>query len=179
MGLEEYGFKDVSLMEGEHVDSALRLGDGRGAADTEVMLLTDRRVIHLQGNGRHQKAVFASIQEIEAVEITQEREGKGTFIWAALAFVVAVFLYFIIDHPIVRVIAAVVLALMGVYLIADQLMFPGSPLVIFKTGSSQLRCPLRGNHASDEVYPLINRLFQLKEENSSDPFARADRFAPR
>ena len=177
MELARFGITDVSLIEGEHIDSALDLskdGNKESADSPEVMLLTDRRVIHLHGSGKRRKAVFASIQDINGVELTVEREGTGAFFWAGLAFVVAILLYFAIDNAVGRVLAPITVALMGAYLIVDQRMDSGTPVVIFKVGSSQLQCALHSDGASSDVYTFINRLYQLKEATT-----RGRRFAPR
>ena len=122
-------------------------------------------------------AVFASIQDIEAVEFGVEQDGRGAFIWAALAFLVAILLYIVIDHSIGRIAAAGTVALLGVYLVVDQLTTSGRPVVIFKAGSTQLRCDLETEGASEDAYTFINRLFQLKLENGPDGSHRAGRFA--
>lgn len=183
MELDQFGFDDFSLMDEEKLESALVLGseDSQDSAESPaVMLLTDKRVIHINGNGKHRKAVFASVQDVEAVEVAVQKEGNGSFIWAGLAFLVAFFLFFVLgDQPLWRIVVPVIVALMGVYLIVDQLASPGKQLVIFKTGSSQLRADLKGDGASSEVYAFINRFFQLKSENGSDVFSRVNRFAPR
>ena len=176
--LERFGFADVSLIEGERIDSALDLskdGSRESVNSPEVMLLTDRRVIHLHGSGKRRNASFASIQDINGVELTVERQGTGAFIWAGLAFVVAILLYFALkDHSVWRVVAPITVALMGAYLIVDQRVDSGAPVVTFKAGSSQLQCTLQNDGASSDVYTFINRLYQLKEDNT-----RGRRFAPR
>ena len=182
MQLDELGFSDVSLLEGEGIDSAVDLaGDRRrgGGDNPEVMLLTGQRVILLQGNGKHRRAIFASIQDIDAVEFGHEREGNSAYVWAILAFIVAMTVYFVIDNAGWRIAAPIIVALMGVYLIVDHMMSPGKSLVVFKTGSAELRCDLRSDSASSDIYAFINRLFQLKNENGYERFSRAGRFSPR
>ena len=177
MELEEFGITDVSLIDGERIDSAMDLskdGNTNSGDGPDVMLLTDRRVIHLHGIGKRRNAVFASIQDIDGVEISVEREGTGAFLWAGLAFLVAITLFFAIDHAVGRVLALTTVALMGAYLIVDHRTAVGTPVVIFKAGSSQLECTLKSDGASSDIYVFINRLYQLKDENS-----RARRFAPR
>ena len=182
MELDEFGFSDIRLMEGERIDSALTLRDGGGrgpAGGPEVMLLTDKRIIHLHGTGKRQKAIFVSIQDVDTVEVSTQREGNGSFIWAALAFVVAILIYYAVDHSVGRIAAAGIVALMGVYLIADRLLDPGKPLVILKARSTQFWCSLNDSTTRGDVYPFINRLFHLKSANGSDGLSRADHLAPR
>ena len=181
MELEQFGITDLTLMDGERIDSAFNLagehsGDSNGTSG--VMLLTDQRVIHLQGKDKHLKAVFASIQDIDAVEITAEHEGNAAFVWGALAFLVAILLFFVIDHPLGKAAAPLTVALMGLYLIVDRVTSSGRPLVIFKMGSSHVECDLRRDRESSDIYAFINRLFQLKAERASY-VSRASHFAPR
>lgn len=181
MSLEEFGLQEVSLLRGERLDSTLDLegnGDGRSKGG-EVVLLTDRRVIHAR-NGRRRKAVFAAIQDIDTIEISQEQQGAGAFIWAGLAFIVAIMLYLVIDAQLTRIGAAAVVAVMGVYLLADQLLLPGKPLVIFRAGSVQMEVALRAEEVPADVYAFVNRVFQLKDDNGpNSPSGRAHRFSPR
>ena len=182
MELDRFGFAGISLNDGERIESMLPMADdggGRSSEAPEIMVLTDKRVIHLQGSGSHRQALFASLDDIESVEVTFEREGFGAYIWAALAFFVAILLYVVIANTAGRIIAAGIVTLMGVYLIADHATSPGRPFVVFKAGSAHVRRDLKGADASANIYPFINRLFQLKAENAADGFSRASRFAPR
>lgn len=182
MELDQSAFGDIRLMEGERIDSALNLtgkNSGDPASGPQVMLLTDRRIIRLDGNGERRKVSFASIQDVDTVEISAKQGGKGAFIWATMAFIAAGLLYPVIPHALGRAVAVGITALMGVYLVVDRLMDPGRPLVIFKAGSSQLWCDLNGDQASADVHVFINRLFELKAEDGSDNSSRANHFAPR
>ncbi len=180
LGLNEFGYGDIALMTGERIDSALRLSakDSEGENGAGVMLLTDRRIIHLQGNGKRRKATFASINDVDAIEISSEQQSRSAYVWAGLAFLVAILLFVVISNSTGRIAAAVVVGLMGVYLIADQLLSPGRQYITFRAGSSQLRCDLGGDVPSSEIYGFINRVFQLKGFGGSDGYSRPGRFAP-
>ena len=114
MQLAEFGFESITLMDGERIVSTLELGDDEddGAAH-EVILLTDRRVMHLNGNPKNIRAAFVSIRDVEIVDVRLEQEGIGAFIWAGLAFFVAVMLWRVIDHPLGSAAAGLVVAAMG------------------------------------------------------------------
>lgn len=181
MDIARHGFDDVQLMEGEQIDSSLTLALG-GVEDDEspeVLLLTDSRVIHLSGKGNRRTAVFASVDDISTVEISSERAGFGVYVWSGLAFVVALLLWMVIDHPIGSVASAIIVALMGVYLIADHLMSAGTSVATFKTSASHFKVVLKGEGDTYEnVYLLINRLFLMKG-NGSKGAPDPGRFAPR
>ena len=170
--LERLGFGDLSLIDGEQIDTALDLTNGRSGEDataSNVILLTDRRVIHLNTNGRTRGVVFASLQDMDTVEIASEGHGYSGFVWGGLAFVVAFFLWQVWDHPIGSALAAGVVALMGVYLIVDQWLTPGILRATFNAGPSKLQCGIGSEPASKELYGFINRLFQLKGEDGTRP----------
>ena len=135
--------------------------------------------MHLQGRGRRHKAVFASVQDVDAVEITAQSEGRGAYVWAALALVLALLLLLALDNPVFSYVGAAVAALMGLYLVADRLTNPAKALVIFKAGASELRCDLESEYAPSEVHTFINRLFQLKARVGSDGISHTDPFAAR
>ena len=120
------------------------------------MLLTETRVIHAQGNGKRRRAVFASIQDVDAAEIGYHREGNGAFIWAAMAFVVATLLYFVIDSTAGSIAAAVIVGVMGVYLVVDQMLSPGRSLLVFRAGTSEVRCELKGSRSPDDIQDFVN-----------------------
>ena len=71
-------------------------------------------------------------------------------------------------------------AVMGIYLLVDQLFLPGKPLVTFRAGGVQLEITLRSEKVPADVYTFVNRVFELKDDNGPNGvFARIQRFAPR
>ncbi len=165
----------IGLIEGERIESTLDLAGDEDRNHSDVMLLTDSRVILINSRRRRSKTIFASIHDIDVVEVVFEQQGYGPYVWAGIAFIVAIALYGIIDNTIGSLVAAGVVALMGVYLIADHLLTPGRPTVAFKTTSSHLQFDLESDEVPEEVYAFINRLFQLR--NGVGP--RGRRFIPR
>ena len=121
--LASYGAPEVRLLDGERVESALPLDDG-GEAPAPALLLTDKRVIYVSGEGKRRRAMFASIQDVQAVEIGFHARSSAAYVWAALALVAAFFLFFVIENPLGRVIGPVAVACLGAYLVVDNLMSP-------------------------------------------------------
>jgi hypothetical protein len=177
--LDELGFGDVSLIDGERIDSAINLGDrlkDDPAGYREAVLLTDQRVIHLNANGRRRKAVFVSLRDIDAVEIVTERlGGYGALVWGGLAFFIAIALWRVWDNPWGSALAALAVASMGVYLIVDRFTSPDTIQATFRAGSSQIQCSLKGDRASMDIYAFVNRLHQLRAEGGRN----GTRFPPR
>ena len=186
MEIEKLGIHEITLMDEERIEASLNLSDGRRdapPADTELVLLTGRRIIHLAAKGGRRKAVFASIQDVDSAEVTRESTGYGGYVWGVVAFFVAVMLWQVGDHPLGSPLAALAVALMGVYLIIDHRLSPRTMRARFTTGSTTVECGVEGAQAAQEIYGLVNRLFQLKDEGDGkasrqEPLARGD-FAPR
>ena len=168
MEIEKLGFRDVSMMDGERVQSSLNLNQGHteeSDADANVVFLTDKRVIHLSTNGPSREAVFMSLRDISTVEVTAERRGGyAGYVWGGLAVVVALLLWFVWDNPPWSYLASMVVVAMGVYLVFDHLQSTNMMTATFRTGSNQLRLTFKNADQSGEVYSFINHVFQLKDE---------------
>ena len=175
------GLAGVSLIVGERVALALNAADADdgSSAAPYAMLLTDQRVIHVQGNGRRRKVKFVSIQDIDSAEVTYEPEGRSAFVWAGLAFVAALFIFLAIGNDIGRIVGAILVALMGIYLLVDRAISSGRPLVVLRAGSSEIRSELTDEDASSNIDDFINRLYELKAEHGLDGGYGRRPFAPR
>ncbi|MYC05589.1 MAG: hypothetical protein F4X57_00135 [Chloroflexi bacterium] len=171
----------IALMTGETVRATLgtSLADDSNA-DKDSVLLTDRRVIHISGRRTNRRTAHAAIEDISAVAINRQAvKGYGAFVWAALAFLVSVLLWRVIDSEMLALGAAAVVALMGVYLIIDRLWERGEHGLVIRTGSAEIRCALTDKNAQSEAEAFILRLFELKYERSNPQHTRAKTFAPR
>ena len=174
--------KDVVLMDGERIESVLSLRNGLSKGyqgGSEAILLTDKRVIHLNANGQRRDSLFLSIQDVDVVEITNPREGFGVFLWSGLSLIVAIALWFVWDHPFGSPVAAVAVALMGVYVIGDRILSAGATHTTLRSGSSRLKWELKTAQASQDTYTFVNQLFQLKGDAGKEQPGRAQYFAPR
>ncbi len=174
--------RDVTLMPDEQVHESLGINkDGESKeSNRNIVLLTDRRVIHISGAKSSQKTSFAAIEDISIVELTrQPPRGYGAYIWAGLAFLVSVMLWRIIENQTFSIAAAVIVALMGVYLIIDRLTLQGEHLLLFKSGSAEIQVEIKGDGQLSNADTLITKLFELKEERISLRYSRAKTFSPR
>ena len=157
------------LLDGERVDSTLNLEEVARQSELEavsddVVLLTDQRLIQLSSGARRSTTTFVSLGDIDAVEIARERQGFGGYVWGGLAILAALLLLLIWDQPVGSVVGAIVVVLMGVYLIVDQVLTPGRAVANFRVGGSILQCVIAGEVGQKEVHGFVNRLFQLKGE---------------
>ena len=163
----DLGLEGVSLMDGESIEFALNVTEearGGSRANHNVVVLTNKRVLQLKADTRRRAAVFVSLDDIHAVEITTEQRGLSGFIWGGLALFVALMLWLTWDHPVGSVAGALAVALMGVYLIVDQLVSPSRYLATFKIGTSQIECGLSLDTPSEEIHGFVRRLFELRGE---------------
>ena len=174
-------FKEIGLIDGERVDSALSPTKDLGSDhdwDSNVVLLTNRRVIQLRTDSHSRKIVFLSILDVDSIEITTNREWHRALLWGAVSLFVAVMLWRTWDHEVGSAMAAVTVAIMGAYLVADRLWSAGIVRTRFITGSSQILCDLRGDRVLRDVHVFVNRLFEHKKEIGKDD-ERSAIFAPR
>ena len=186
--LEQTAFADVDLLDGERAETTLSLSDDpkrrRGAA-TDMLVLTDRRLIHLADDGRAREAVFIWLADIIAVRVGTERTGGvGGYVWGILSIIAAILVWSIWDRPVLDVVAAGVLLLMGAYLVWDRLNTPPLFQMAISAGASQMSMNVHRSVPPELVYAFANRLFEAKargarsDEDDDDPSSRATFFAP-
>ncbi len=181
MELEKAAPAEFALMDGERIDSKLGLRDGLAEpGDGSYMMLTDRRLIHLNGDGRRGGVSFVALQDVTAIDVLSERESnRAGYLWGAVALVVAVLLWRTWDQPVWSAISGLAVAAMGVYLVVDRRLSPPGVQAIFQAGSAVLRFKSRRADAAADIYRFVNRLFQLKDEGAERGPRRPRTFAPR
>ena len=180
--LEGYGAQGLDLLDGEGVERVIPLdGAADGAVFPPLLLLTDKRVIYVNGQeGKRRRAMYASVGDVQAVEIGYHARGNSAYVWAGLALLAAFFLFFVIENTLGRIAGPVVVAGLGVYLVVDNLLTSNKQFVVFRAAGCQLLVDLDGDGATDAVDEFIGRLFHLKEGPPRTPeFGWVDRFAPR
>ncbi len=179
--LDSHRSQDLDLLDGEVVEQVIRLEDASDDdASGTLLMLTDKRVVYLSGQGKRRRAMYASVRDVQAVEIGYHARGSGAYVWAGLAFLAAFFLFFIIENTLGRIGGPVVVAGLGIYLVIDNLLTPNRQFVVFRAAGCQLLVDLDGDGSTDAVNDFIARLFQLKEGPPREsPYGWVDRFAPR
>ena len=182
METEHLEFSDEILMEGEHIEAALNWNGDSGDRvkdDVDVLLLTDRRVVLVNRDGRRRNAIFVAVEDVDSAEVSSESGGYGGYVWGGLAFFVGFMLWRMWDHPIGSVLGPVAVALIGLYLIADQLLSPKTQRATFRAGSSQIHCSINDSGPTADAYAFVNRLFELKAAAGRDRTGGGRPFAPR
>lgn len=184
--LEQTEFASVDLLEGERTETTLSLRDDskrRRNAPTNLLVLTDRRLIHLLDDGRARDAVFVWLDDIFAVRVGTERKGNiGGYIWGVLAFIAASLVWTVWDQPVFDAIVAGLVLLMGVYLVWDRINTAPIFQVTISAGGSQMTMNVHRSVPPDLVYAFTNRVFETKARglrSDDDNYdSRASFFAP-
>ena len=170
---------DLILLDGEQIAAELETGSDNGnlwSGRHEALILTDSRIIHASTGGRRRGAVIAAVRDIDSVEVTSVRPGIGAYLWAILAVVLSLVLYFNINHDTWQIVAPLVVLAMGVYLVVNQVLDSGEPTAVFRTGGSEIRWLYDAKKDSEAVYDFINRLYQVKASSTQ---VRNGTFSPR
>ena len=175
--LDGAGPGTLTLMDGERVHTAFHLKEGLGSPaenGSDMLYLTNRRILRLHANGRSTRAEFASIADVETVDVSKEKQGPSGFVWGFLGIVAALLLWLVIDHPVGSLAAAAIVALLGAYLIADRITRHTTAQVTFATRSAQLRVELREAAPSPTCTPCRAALSAERRDRKRDapPFGR-------
>ena len=171
----------LPLMPEERVDSVFDVD--RGVADgerepSEALILTSRRIIHVKGRGGRRRVVFLPLRNVDAIEIMRQPLGYSTFVWAALAVVVAVLVWQVWEYALAPLASLIVIG-MGAYLVVDRFLSLQHLYVVVTSGSSQVRLELRSKDASRHIHDFTTRVFQLQEEVATGGPPGQIRFPPR
>lgn len=157
----------LRLVNGERLDTVLGLEVGARETDN-VLVLTNSRLALVKRSGRQRKSAFTSVKDIETIEVAEVRPGVGGYLWAALAILVAVLLWFTIDSLVGSAVSAAAVGAIGAFLLYDRLSEPASTRVTFNTRRSGLVCQLGGERPDEEVQEFVNRVFELKDGIKSE-----------
>ena len=184
LDFEGTAFEGFAFLEGERVETTLDLlrepedphgGDGgatrrrrrkrkkRSDANTNLIVLTDRRIIHLVDNSKGRESVFASLSDVSAVRIEAQRPGRAAgFVWGGISLLAAALLWAVWDRPVLDVVAAGAVALMGLYIVLDYIMAPHVVQMVISAGSSQLAMGVHESISTQRMNGFANSVFKAK-----------------
>ena len=154
------------MRDGETIDSFLNLtdsGDNEQHENANVILLTNARVIYVILNGNETSTNFAALESIDGVEVTSEGKGYMPYVWGILGVIAAFMIWRVWENPIGSLISAILVVLMGSYLVFDHMTSSRTKQLIFKTRSFQFHCNLQYDKPDRDIYRFIDRLFHLRE----------------
>jgi len=176
-------FDGLTFMDGERVETTLNLlgeteypkdGDvskaprrkwGKNPADahTNLLVLTDCRLIHLVYNASGRESAFVSLSSVSAVRMNARRPGRAAgFVWGGISLLAAALLWAVWDQPVLDVVAAGVVALMGLYILLDYVMAPHAVQMTISAGLSQMTMGVHGSISTQRMNDFANRVFEAK-----------------
>ena len=174
-------FDGLSLLEGERVETTLNLlgetedpkdGDvsktarwkwGKNPPDADLLVLTDRRLIHLVYNASERESAFVSLSAVSAVRMDARRPGRTAgFVWGGISLVAAALLWAVWDQPVLDVAAAGTVVLMGLYILLDYVMAPHVVQMTISAGLSQMTMGVHGSISTQRMNDFANRVFEAK-----------------
>jgi hypothetical protein len=158
--------ENVALLAEESVDSTFHLKDGLTSENqdlSDVLLLTNLRIIYLKGKPGRQRVQSLPLDKLDSLEVSNQSEGYGSLVWAALAGLVALMIWGIWDHRLAPVAALTVFA-MGAYLVIDRLVFSAGCHAVISAGSSPMKVEINSEPAERDIDQFVDRIFLLRQE---------------
>ena len=176
-------FDGLTFMDGERIETTLNLlgeteypkdGDvskaprrkwGKNPADahTNLLVLTDCRLIHLVYNASGRESAFVSLSSVSAVRMNARRPGRAAgFVWGGISLLAAALLWAVWDQPVLDVVAAGAVALMGLYILLDYVMAPHAVQMTISAGLSQMTMGVHGSISTQRMNDFANRVFEAK-----------------
>ena len=159
-------FNNIVMRDGETIDSILDLNkptNNMSSDKTNVVLLTNARVIHLVQDGSKTSTNFAVLESIDGVEVASEGKSYTHYVWGALSIIAAFTIWRIWQDSIASLISSALVLLMGSYLVFDHMTNSRTKHLIFKTRSFQFQCNLQYKKSDTDVYQFIDRFFDLRD----------------
>ena len=181
LGFGGTAFDGLPLLEGERVETTLNLlgetedpknGDvsktarwkwGKNPPDSDLLVLTDRRLIHLVYNASERESAFVSLSAVSAVRMDARRPGRAAgFVWGGISLIAAALLWAVWDQPVLDVAAAGAVVLMGLYILLDYVMAPHVVQMTISAGLSQMTMGVHGSISTQRMNDFANRVFEAK-----------------
>lgn len=181
MNLEKLRATAISPLDNEQLIFSIDTTDSSRLLTVkprEYLLLTNDRLIYISGTGNDQKTIMTTIHDVETVEIASNHPGYSSYLWAGLAGLISILLFSSIDNTSVKLAATAIVLLMGVYLVIDQITRPRKPTVVFRACNMEIRWECDSTNASNNIYELIKRLYEIKRLGIHSPTSPT-KFAPR
>ena len=162
--------KGIALLEGEEplltLHSRNGLLSGPPPEEDDFLLLTNRRVMGRVREGERERYAIASLEDVEAVEITTHTRDSGALAMGGLltlvGLVAGALVYSFGAHILISLVVAATIAGLGLLSLSKYL-FPEEPsTVAFRTAASDVRLPLHSERAVQDASALASHFFQLK-----------------
>ena len=164
-----YSIRELPLLEGERIEEQFVPNSGLVSVTPtkgELLVLTNQRVISFIQSDRRKEISLAPLQELKGVSMKGDTRGLRDLLQGFALMLIGILAYFILGYILDGVTIASALGaaivFVGILFIGKHLFWEEEGSIIFQVGSWELRFPYKSNRASDDVYRLIDRFFQLK-----------------
>ena len=176
------GIRDLPLLESEKIEEQFVPYEGL-VSDTpdkgQLLVLTNQRVISFIESNGNKEMFLAPLAELKGVSVKGSTRGLKSLLQGFIMIIIGIMSYFIIGYILDGVSIAVALgaavSFVGVLFIARHFVWEEEGSVAFQGASWELRFAYKSNRASYDVYKLINRFFELKQNaNSHEPLGEKE-----
>ena len=164
-----YSVRELRLLEGERIEERFIPEVGLVSDTPEkgpLTVLTNHRIISFVQSDGYSETLFADINEVQGVSVKANSKGfRDLFQGLALMFI-GVLSYFILGYILDGVTIALALGaaiiFVGILFMAKYLFWEAEGSVTFQLNNWSMSLPYRSTDASEDVYKLVDRIFQVK-----------------
>jgi hypothetical protein len=186
--------REIPLLEGERVEEQYVPSQGL-VSDTpvrgELLALTNKRVVSFVTREGRRETFLAPLEELRGVSLKTAGRGAKDLAQGLGLVLLGILCYFIVGYilegVLIAAIAGAIIILGGALFLAKYLIGQEDEGTITFQGSNwELSFPYKHSNTNADVYKLINRFFQLKQDAAiqllhlpEDRELKGDRVHPR
>ena len=164
-----YSVRELRLLEEERIEEQFVPEVGLVSDTPEkgpLLVLTNHRLISLVQSDGYSETLFADLNEVQGVSVKANSKGfRDLFQGLTLVFI-GVLSYFILGYILDGVTIALALGaaiiFVGILFMAKYLFWEAEGSVTFQLSNWSMSLPYRSTDASEDIYKLVDRIFQLK-----------------
>ena len=167
--IEDLEIADLELINNEHVESYLDLLDNGSQTDsikTNLVILTNQRIIHTNQPTMDRRFNSMLIKEIDSIDVVSDRNIILGISWGVLSFIVAILLLQAWNNVIAAAITSTAMVLIGTYMIIDRIFLANTYKMTIKSNTEKFEINLTSIETYEKMRSLVNRLFELKDSTS-------------
>ncbi len=161
--------RGIGLLEGEQPLLTLHPRNGLMSgppSEDDFLLLTDRRVMGLVREGERERYTLASLEDVEAIEITTHSRDPGALALGGLLVVAGLAAGALVNlfgaHILIALVVAATIAGLGLLSMSKYFVPDESAAVAFRTAASDVRLHLHSERAVQDALAMASYFFKLK-----------------
>ena len=176
MTASQTSVRELPLLDGERIEEQFAPDSGL-VLDTpwkgQLLVLTNQRVISFVQSDAHRQTLLAPLGELKGVLVKSNTKGFRDLSQGLSMMFIGILTYLVLGYILDGISIALALgsaiAFVGVLFIAKYFLWEEEGSISFQGGSWELSFPYKSNRASADVYQLINRFFQLRQDYNVYP----------